>query len=319
MLLLILRDKEVHMPKKGRRTGYTINCENCGKEIYQTKTQYNRAKHHFCGNKCQKEFQHKQLYENRKCQVCNSLFEASKKSKQIFCSTKCQNVWQKTNTGEDNVRFKGSVCNCDWCNKKIVIGKSNMERFSHHFCSNECRQGWYSNVYSQADEWKEESRIRATKILEKRKIDTNTKPQIIINNLLDTLHIKYTNEKNVKYYSLDNYLDDNNLAIEVMGDFWHTNPLIYTEFPTRKIQTKRIPKDKAKHTYVKKYCGYEILYLWESDIYKNLDMCKKLIQKYINENGLLENYHSFNYHLKENDLVLNSKIIYPYFEKEIVT
>lgn len=306
------------MPRKGSKTGYTIKCENCGKEIYQTKTQYNRAKHHFCSNKCQKGFQHRQLYENRKCPICGSLFEISKKSKQKFCSTKCQNEWQKTNTGKNNVRFKGSICNCDWCNKRITIGKSNMERFSNHFCSNKCRQAWYSNIYSQDDKWKEESRIRAVKLLEERKIDTNTKPQIIINNLLDELQINYINEKNVKYYSLDNYLKDNNLAIEVMGDFWHTNPIVYSEFPTKEIQIKRIPKDKAKHTYIKKYFGYEILYLWESDIYKNLNVCKKLIQKYIKENGYLQNYHSFNYHIENNNLILNSKIIYPYFEKELV-
>ena len=306
------------MPRKGTRTGYTINCENCGKEIYQTKTQYNRAKHHFCSNNCQKEFQHKELFEIRTCPICGSSFEVSKKSKQKFCSAICQNEWQKTNIGENNVRFQGMVCNCEWCGKHITIGKSNIERFSHHFCSNICRQNWYSKIYSQAEDWKEESRIRAVKILENRKIDTNTKPQIIINNLLDKLKINYTNEKNEKYYSLDNYLDDNNLAIEVMGDFWHTNPLIYPEYPTREIQIKRIPKDRAKHTYIKKYCGYEILYLWENDIYKNIDICEKLIQKYIDENGILKNYHSFNYHIENNNLVLNSEIIYPYFEKEKV-
>ena len=44
---------EIKLPKKGQKSGYNIECENCGKDIYQTKTQYNSAKHHFCSNKCQ--------------------------------------------------------------------------------------------------------------------------------------------------------------------------------------------------------------------------------------------------------------------------
>lgn len=306
------------MPRKGERTGYLINCENCGKEIYQTKTQYNRAKHHFCSNDCQNKWRHIQKYEYRICPVCKNKFETLKSSSKIYCSTTCQNEWQKMNIGINNKKFEGKICNCDWCKKEITIGKNKLERYKYHFCSVKCKQNWYSNIYSQSEEWKQESRIRAVKILENKKIDTSTKPQKIVNNLLDELEINYTNEKNVNYYSLDNYLDNHNLAIEVMGDFWHSNPIIYTKYPTREIQIKRVPKDKAKHTYIKNHYGYEILYIWENDIYKNLDVCKKLIQKYIENNGILENYHSFNYHIENNVLILNSKLIIPYFEKETV-
>lgn len=285
------------------------------KIIYQTKTQYNRAKHHFCSNKCQHEFQHKQLFEIRVCPICKNTFEASKKSSKTYCSTKCQNKWQTTNIGIKNVRFQGKQCECDWCHKKITVGKSNLERFDKHFCSNLCRQEWYSNIYSQSKEWKECSRIRAVKLLENKQMNTNTKPQIIINNLLDKMGIKYTNEKNIKYYALDNYLDDYNLAIEVMGDFWHTNPLIYSENPTGKIQLKRISQDKAKHAYVLNKYNYEILYLWETDINKNLEICQKLIESYIKKDNILCNYHSFNYHIENNNLILNSEIISPYFEE----
>ena len=303
----------INIPIKGQRTGYTINCEYCGKEIYQTKTQYNRAKHHFCSNVCHKNYERQFIFENRTCPICNNIFEASKKSKQKFCSVQCQNKWQKTNIGEKNVRFESKICTCDWCHTKITVGKSNVKRFHYHFCSDACRKQWYSNIYSQSEEWKEESRIRATKILENRKIDTNTKPQVIINQTLDEMNIRYTNEKNFKYYSMDNYLDDYQLSIEVMGDFWHTNPIKYSTYPTSNIQSNRIVKDKAKHKYIKKYFNHEILYLWEDDIYNNLLLCKRLIQKYISTNGILENYHSFNYHLENDSIVLNSSIILPYF------
>lgn len=302
------------MPKKGSKTGYTIQCENCGKEIYQTKTQYNRAKYHFCSNKCQKEFQHKQSFEDRECEICGKLFHVSKKSLQRFCCDECQIEWQKTNTGINNVNFKGKILNCQWCNKEIVVGKSKLDRYKNHFCSEECRKKWFTNIYYQTDEYKEKSRLRAVEILKNNPPTTKTKPQIIINELLDKLNISYTNEKSIKYYSLDNYLDDYNLAIEVMGDFWHTNPTVYFDV-TKEIQKKRIHKDKAKHTYVKNQYNYELLYLWENDIYNNLEVCEKLIIEYISNNGVLKNYNSFNYHILNNELLLNDEIIYPYFEK----
>ena len=124
--------------------------------------------------------------------------------------------------------------------------------------------------------------------------------------------ILYTNEKGFKYYAVDNYLDEHNLIIEVMGDFWHCHPLKYNNENMRDIHKKRIPKDKAKHAYFKNNYNIEILYLWEDDIYNNLDVCNALINKYINNNGILDNYHSFNYRLQNNELILNDKIIVPY-------
>ena len=52
--------------------------------------------------------------------------------------------------------------------------------------------------------------------------------------------------------------------------------------------------------------------MWETDINKNEELCKKLIQEYINCNGILNNYHSFNYSIVESNLSLNSNTITPY-------
>ena len=115
------------MAQKGQRTGYFIRCENCGKEVYQTKTQYNRGKHHYCSYACQKEFQHKILYEDRECEVCQSLFHVRKKLKQRFCSPDCQKEWQKTNVGSKNTKFQGSIVACDWFGIEYELGKDYYE------------------------------------------------------------------------------------------------------------------------------------------------------------------------------------------------
>jgi endogenous inhibitor of DNA gyrase (YacG/DUF329 family) len=303
--------------KMGKKNGYYIKCDNCNKEVYQTKTQYNKAIHHFCSVKCQKEFEHKERFEDRQCEICGNLFHVSKKSTQRFCSKECQNKWQTNQIGEANSNYSRINCNCSYCNKPIEIIESNYKRFQNHFCDNECRQKWYSEVFSQSQEWKTISKIRATELLKNNKATTNTQPQIIINNLLDSLDISYINEKNYVYYSVDNYLPKNNLIIEVMGDYWHCNPISFKEIK-QDVQKKRIPKDKSKHTYIKKYYDIEILYLWEYDIKNNIKLCEKLILEYISNNGVLKNYHSFNYHIKDDIVIINDNIIIPYQDLEAI-
>lgn len=301
------------MPAKGQKSGYTFCCENCNKEVYQTKTQYERAKHHFCSNKCQKEYQHKQLFEDRKCEMCDNTFHVSKKSNQRFCSVECQRNWQTTRIGEKNSQTNRIECRCTNCNKILKIKPSKYKKQEHHFCNRDCQHEWFNNVLYQSEEWKEKSRIRAANILKNNKMTLNSKPQIIINELLDKMNVSYQNEESFKYYAVDNYLYDYDLIIEVMGDFWHSNPKKYDINRLNDIQKKRINKDKTKHTYIINNYNIEILYLWEDDIYNNIELCESLILEYINKDGKLDNYHSFNYELNDNLLTLNKNIISPYF------
>lgn len=142
---------------------------------------------------------------------------------------------------------------------------------------------------------------------------TLTKPHIKVNDLLSNMLIEYDNEYSCKYYSLDIYLSQYNLGIEIMGDYWHGNPNKYKKEELNSYQLKDIKQDKSKHTYIHKYNNFEILYLWEDDINKNEELCKLLILEYIKNNGILKNYNSFNYYVNNNKIKLKDKIIYPYF------
>lgn len=297
---------------KVKHTGHDIYCLNCGKVFYRRQYHIDKQENQFCSSNCQLEYQHKQKFEVRKCEICGTEFECSKLSTQRFCSNKCNSEWQKTIVGELNPQFTSVKMPCDHCGISIYVQQNKFEKQEHFFCGDKCRRSWYANVYSQTDEWREKKRIDAIRILESKIISqTNSKPQQLVDSILDNNQIKYEREKGIKYYCIDNYLDDD-LMIEVMGDYWHCNPLKFNQ-KMNKTQYERIPKDKRKHTYVKKYYNTEILYIWESDTYNDLLKCEKLILEYIKRNGKLENYHSFNYYLDENgDLKLCDKIVVPY-------
>ena len=61
----------------------------------------------------------------------------------------------------------------------------------------------------QREEWKEKKRIDAVRILESGVMSkTNSKPQQIVDSILDKNNIKYEREKGIKYYSIDKRLKE---------------------------------------------------------------------------------------------------------------
>ncbi len=173
-------------------------------------------------------------------------------------------------------------------------------------------------MWSQSEEWRIESRERAARILKSNPVTTKTKPQVIVNTLLEKLDISYRNEELFTYYSIDNYLPEFDLAIEVMGDYWHSSPLKYPKSINDR-QRHIVSRDKAKHTYLKNSYGIEVLYLWESDLLKRPEVCSKLIRHYIESGGNIQNYHSFNYSVVDDRLELNDVIVCPYQERRTET
>lgn len=55
-----------------------------------------------------------------------------------------------------------------------------------------------------------------------------------------------------------------------------------------------------------------ILYLWETDINQNPNLCIALIKYYIENDCNLPNYHSFNWKVENNNLSQKKELIVPY-------
>lgn len=233
-------------------------------------------------------------------------------------------------SGKSNPRYVKKIhVKCDYCGKELIKNPSlsknkNKNGESHNFCCYQCywnfRSMYYvgDKLYNTGKKMSEDfcNKVRNATLLQYEigVLDRQTQPQKTVNNILVKNKISYINEKTFKYYSVDNYLVDFNLIIEVMGDYFHANPLVYSCYDTlNDMQIKDVIRDKRKNTYFKKYYKINILYLWESDLKKNVDKCEQLILDYIKRKGELSNYNSFNFHLRDNKLQLNNKIINPYF------
>ncbi len=298
------------------------SCLNCNKEFITTNGKREKK---FCSLECYFESK-KQNFVTKICKTCNKEFEIaeSQAHKYSTCSKECSKIYQDKLRNE---RYKDLRVEyfCEYCGKSYNVAKSLHEHPSRssRFCSMKCRNKWesenkrgenhhnYGIKYSKAKR-RQMSEI-VVKLYENGVYDKQTLPQKIVNNLLINNNIKFINEKGFKYYLIDNYLLDYNLAIEVNGDYFHSNPLKY---PTliNKMQKNNITRDKRKRTYLKRYGKFEILYLWESDIKQNPELCEKLILEYIKNKGQLRNYQSFNYELINNKLVLKNDLIIPYID-----
>lgn len=255
-------------------------------------------------------------WEYKKCLYCLNNYPSLKSNKNSkYCSKACQAEWQKENfKGSGNPRFNSITKRCDNCGNYHFVQPNKLKlKQEKYFCSVQCRQHWFGNIFSQTDEFKEKSRNRAIMMLESGTIgDTQTGCQKSINSLLNNMGIRYVNDYNFDYYSIDNFLIDNNLGIEVMGTFWHCDHRYYDEI-AYDMQFRGIKNDKRKRTYFMNNYNINFLYLWEHDIINNLQLCESLIEEYIHNNGEISDYNSFNYTYLNNSLSLNETVTYPYF------
>lgn len=246
-----------------------------------------------------------------------------KKQKQFLCEEHIRH----RSRGADSPFYNRIEVNCTNCGQLYPVTPYDYKRTNrfgdnHNFCCQKCYWEYRSRYYvndkhsmfgsRQSDESKENQRQVALRMIANGELpQTMTKPHKTINDLLLLHNIKVENEHLEKYHSIDIYLPDYNLMIEIMGDYWHANPIKYDINNLTKQQKKSIKQDRSKHSYIKKYKDIEILYLWECDIKKNVDLCWALIKYYIDNLGVLDNYHSFNYSYKNSELKLNDIVVAP--------
>jgi len=108
-----------------------------------------------------------------------------------------------------------------------------------------------------------------------------SKPERLMQNLLESHGIEYTYQHEVSGFFYDFYIPSKNILIEVDGDFWHCKPGTKHETPIMPEQIKNVTNDKKK-TAIAYSNSYTLLRFWESDIQDNrLQVSKTLIENLI--------------------------------------
>ncbi len=80
--------------------------------------------------------------------------------------------------------------------------------------------------------------------------------------------------KTVRYqYPIQRYVADfvdvdNRVIINVNGDYWHANPILYPADKLGKLQRINVRQDRNKNAYFKKH-DWTVLDVWESELYWN--------------------------------------------------
>ena len=149
------------------------------------------------------------------------------------------------------------------------------------------QQVWYSRL---TDEQKSDFHRRQH---ENRTNILSSKLESRVQDILSEAGISHVWQKWVGGKSYDFRIEKTNIIIEVQGDYWHANPNKYQADDIlnhgngKLISAKELwEKDENKNKLAKKY-GYEVLYLWESDIkvLSDIELLKMILDFIENENN----------------------------------
>lgn len=107
----------------------------------------------------------------------------------------------------------------------------------------------------------------------------DTKPELKMKEILTELNIPFEHQFKLRNHLFDFHILNTNILIEVDGDYWHSNPKIYSKL--NKTQQKQKERD-IKHSTIVKTNNFILLRFWESDILKNTEKVKNIIYDKIN-------------------------------------
>lgn len=101
---------------------------------------------------------------------------------------------------------------------------------------------------------------------------TNTKPEIMFIEILNSLELEFVQQKSIKKYKCDFYIPEYNVIVEIDGDYWHANPGKYLPedlIGGKKLLAKDIwEKDRIKSKAIIDE-GYVLKRYWASEL-KNI-------------------------------------------------
>lgn len=262
---------------------YNLICDNCGKEYKGSRNRSKKENIKFCTSKCEFEY-FKKNNSKTECVVCKKKF-VPLTTRHKCCCRVCKDKYM--NYKKERI--------CEVCGKAF-----HSFDFNFKTCSKKCFKELKSDI-----------------ILENLKkgiySNTFTKQHKKINGYLEEMGINFRNEERFGRYSIDIFLIDYNLCIEIMGKYWHLDCRHFKKENTYVSQEGVVEKDFRKRKYIEENYSVKILYLWEDEINKDEELCKRLIKNFIKTPFTLKSYQSSSYNFNKR-LRYDSKKPQQYFE-----
>jgi len=110
--------------------------------------------------------------------------------------------------------------------------------------------------------------------------DGQSQPEKQTCKILDEIGVAYTKEYHLGNFYFDIHINDTSLLIEVQGDYWHANPLVYQDRQKlNSVQKSNLRRDNYKRIFAKQN-GFYTLYIWENDLKNNADIVKETLKTY---------------------------------------
>lgn len=231
------------------------------------------------------------ITKNKYKQTCIDKYGVDHSSKSDIIKEKKKKTFHK-NYGTDNIwksiEFKNKYFN----NDDFWLEKYGMTRYE--LASKNSKLAWESKTDEERYVWLSNSIHSPSSFLKSIKGYRVSSLEKRIDDILCELKFTKTTQfylkiTNKKRYFYDFYLNDYNLILEIQGDYWHANPLIYNEndilfYRFGKIKAADIwEKDRLKKEAAINH-NYDIIYIWEHDIKKlNKDELKDFLLKNIGD------------------------------------
>lgn len=129
----------------------------------------------------------------------------------------------------------------------------------------------------------------AAKLRKKKKLQASankmsnkmTEPERVFFDMMKELEVVVETQKVIGNKIFDFYIPSKNMIIEVDGDYWHANPLIYQSEDLNKIQSRNVKNDKFKDILATGN-GFLIERVWEYDLKNNYEQQKKRFKNLLN-------------------------------------
>lgn len=238
-----------------------IECKFCH-SLFETKN----INQEFCSRRCMYNWRKSKSHETVTCKNCHEKFERYKNQidprnnkKQEYCSIICAQT-SKEKRNKLSKRFSGK--NNNFSNPNVIekVIKTKMKRYGKLAINHNIEKTKETNIRKYAVPYAIQLSLGRVSKLQKQYYKKIKKQYS------DALLEYYLNDVGI---NVDIYIPSKKQIIEVYGDFWHMNPLLFKETYENPV-TKMTAKDKWKYDDKRikrlKSAGYNVTIVWESDI-----------------------------------------------------